>query len=203
MLQIVTSCNTSDNTIFHNNNTIEQHTNYLLFILELFMKKSLILITTLASLTIGATAYAKHHDPEKFIARMTEKLTLDTTQQAQFRAFVDEKKQLKAQYKAYKKERKENPEKAKQNSPMAALLEQKTISADQIRAAIEKKQAEKLDRRAKLFSTFATFYNGLSEQQQAKVKPKVKKLLSLKKKRKKGAGKEGKGAHHGEPKPTK
>ena len=149
------------------------------------MKKSIIILITLVGIVGSGLAFAKHHDPEKFVTKVTEKLTLNDSQQAQFRAFVDEKKALKEQRKAYREKKKTNSEKGEKSGPFAKLLEQDTISANDISAALSNKHNEKLKRKEKMFAAFATFYNSLSVEQRVKAKPLVKKLLSPKKGRKK------------------
>ena len=149
------------------------------------MKKSIIILITLVGIVGSGLVFAKHHDPEKFVTKITEKLTLNDSQQTQFRAFLDEKKALKEQRKAYRDEKKTNSEKGKKSNPFEKLLEQDTISANDISAALSNKHSEKLKHKEKMFAAFATFYNNLSAEQRVKAKPMVKKLLSPKKSRKK------------------
>jgi len=149
------------------------------------MKKILVFLIVLFSAATAVVAQAHNHNPEKFIEKMTEKLELTSEQQAQFRAFVNEKKQ----YKQERKAKKDNPEK-KQSGPLSDVLNKKSITVNDINEAMTLAHQKRLKRKEQVIASFVNFYNSLSSEQQEKLKPFAHKMLLSKKKRKgKGKGK--------------
>lgn len=142
----------------------------------------LIIISTIASLSILGMVNAKSHgsekyDPEKHIIKVTEKLSLNETQQNHLRAFVDEKQALKQARHAQYATKKADDKKGQRQSPFADILEKETISINDINQAIDEAQAKKREKNQAILSSFVTFYNSLSAEQREEAKPMLKKML--------------------------
>ena len=137
---------------------------------------SLIIITAIASIGIIGFAYAKSNNPDKMLARMTEKLSLNDTQQAHFQAFLDEKIALRSERKARFKA-KQSQQDEPQPGPFAKLLEQDKLSTDAINQIIDEMYAERREKQQNVLNSFVVFYNSLSKEQQEKVKPMLRKML--------------------------
>ncbi len=138
---------------------------------------SIVIISTLTTLAIIGSVYAKPHNPEKAVARMTKKLSLNDTQQNHLRAFFDEKQTLKTERRVRYKARKSNKEKGQHQGPFAAILKKDTISVNEINQTIDEVYAKKRERHQGVLSSFVTFFNSLSTEQQQKVQPMLRKIL--------------------------
>lgn len=147
------------------------------------MKKTLVFLFILFGAATAMIAQAHNYNSGKFIEKMTEKLELSSAQQNQLQTFVNEKRQYKQKLKADRESRKNNPDQ-KRSGPLSKLFDKNTITVNDINQAMTSAHQQKLKRKENYFSSFAIFYNDLSSQQQAKLKPYVHKMLFSKKKRK-------------------
>jgi len=147
------------------------------------MKKTLVFLIILFGAATAMIAQAHNHKSGKFIEKMTEKLELNSAQQNQLQAFINEKKQYKQERKADREARKSNPDQ-KRSGPLTGLADKNVITVNDINQAMTSAHQKKLKRKEKVFSSFVVFYNDLSTQQQEKLKPYIHKMLLSKKKRK-------------------
>ncbi len=143
------------------------------------MKIILLAILT-ASIAIASIAHAKRHHPEKIVTRVTEKLSLNETQQNYFQAFIDEKIALRSdrhkKHKSWKLQHTDNkkPINTRDNSPFASLLEKDSISVNDVNQAIDEVHTKKSER---VITAFVTFYNSLDKQQREQVTPMSHRML--------------------------
>ena len=135
------------------------------------------IISTIATFTIIGSVYAKPHNPDKAVARMTEKLSLTDRQQDYLRAFFDEKQSLRKERKAQYKARKTKSEKGQLKGPFASILEKDTISVNEINLAIDEVYAKKRERQQGVLTSLVTFYNSLSTEQRQQAQPMLRKIL--------------------------
>ena len=142
--------------------------------------KIILLVILTTGIAIASIAYAKSHKPEKIISRVTEKLSLNETQQNHFRVFIDEKKALRMErrkkHESRKQQRKEgkNRTKTHENSPFVSLLSKDSISVEDVNNAID--QIYSL-RNENVIAAFVTFYNSLDNHQREKITPMSHKML--------------------------
>jgi len=139
------------------------------------MKKiSIIIVSALTGLALAGTVHAKQFNVEKRLAKMTEKLSLNETQQANLQSFLDEKVAL-IKLRKSKKDSMEKREKA--DHPMAKLMDKEQISVEEIYAIMDNKIENSRNVRQNLMESFVIFYNSLNAEQRTKVKPMLRKML--------------------------
>jgi len=149
------------------------------------MKTIIILLTVLIATTalIAGTAVAKGKNPEKIVERVTEKLSLDSSQQAAFRILIDEKQKLRAKRKAQRQARKEQFKVAKENGertkkgPFSELSQQEQISVADINRVIDEKQAKRRENQQPVLQAFVDFRNSLNTEQRQQARHIFHKIL--------------------------
>ena len=149
------------------------------------MKTIIISLAVIIATTalIAGTAVAKGKNPEKMVERVTEKLSLDSNQQAAFRTFIDEKQKLRAKRKEQRQARKAQYKVAKENGvpitkgPFAALSQQEQISVADINRIMDEKQAERRENLQPVLQAFVDFRNSLNTEQRQQAQHIFRKLL--------------------------
>lgn len=139
-----------------------------------------IIFTT--ALTVGV-AVAKDKNPEKVVERVTEKLSLDSNQQAILYVLIDEKKKLRIELKEQRQAKKAEFKAAKESGEpinkglLSVLSEKDQISVADINQIINDKQAKRQERQQPVLQAFVDFRNSLSVEQREQAKPIFRRLL--------------------------
>ena len=136
------------------------------------MKKiSIIILSTLASITLLGTAHAKPFNAEKRFEKISEKLSLTEVQQENFQTFLNEKKALREVRKSLREDGN------KHSGEMKELFSKEQISVEEIYSAVDVKISNQRERRENMLKSFVVFYNSLEAEQREEIKPLIAKVL--------------------------